>query len=316
MSTPARFSSFVSSPRGPSELIVAGHAAPTTGGPGRWALLGLAFALGCADSQPDDKDPSEDIEDTGVDAEDDGSDGSTETWDTGSVDDPLTCDPTEQTYVADVFDGVIVQPAGLGPMLADAWGSLEIAVHVDSMDDESADLMVGWGSHGEQERCLPTTDLDASVSGRRLSVTGASVALPNSGGETMPLFNVSLDAAVAEDCGDIELTRVTGELDSRDLGSDFVAMDNPDDVCRHLISFGMVCEPCTSDGEPYCVPVEVADLYASPASYTMEQRTDEDIAEEGVCSAVTSCSHAPAGRSGAWGLLGLGMLGLLLRRRR
>lgn len=281
-------------------------AAPPPGRMGRWALLGLAVALGCADSQPADNHTGAGTEDTG--------EGPEDGWDSY---DWNADEIAQQTYVAELFDGTTVSPMGIGALLADEMGSLEIALRIEEMDGDNADLVVGWGSRGEQDLCVPTTDLEASFFGRQLSVSDATMEVPFSGGETIPLVNMSLEATIERDGSGIELEAVSGELDVRDMASaaEVLGVEDPRDICEVLVNFAIECEHCTSDGEPYCVPVEVVDLYASPASYTLEERTDEDIADDGICAGVTSCSHAPAGRSGAWGLLGLGMFGLLLRRR-
>ena len=67
---------------------------------------------------------------------------------------------------------------------------------------------------------------------------------------------------------------IDGESDARNLLDYYDEMglesDEPDDICNLMLGFGITCEPCNSDGEPYCIRYLIEDMVANETGQSMD----------------------------------------------
>ena len=77
-----------------------------------------------------------------------------------------------------------------------------------------------------------------------------------------------------------------GELDVRKLApllEDLIQSDDPAEACGLLLGFGVTCEACSSDSEPFCVALEVDSLTADDTGKAIEPKTAEDVEVDESC---------------------------------
>lgn len=80
----------------------------------------------------------------------------------------------------------------------------------------------------------------------------------------VPLEAALFSGAFSADRATVGGVRLAATLDASSLVSAVSALwdevRDADGVCSLVGSFGVACEPCASDGQPYCVAVEVWDV--------------------------------------------------------
>ena len=64
---------------------------------------------------------------------------------------------------------------------------------------------------------------------------------------------------------------------------DLIQSDDPAEACNLLLGFGVTCEDCTSDSEPYCIALEVTGLQADDTEKALEAKTPEDVEADADC---------------------------------
>ena len=164
------------------------------------------------------------------------------------------------TYVLDLSQADILQPEGLGYLLA-AYLTEPILLGVDHAD-ESVIGMVGaqgfkkndgtYKQVGTEVWIFPDADFTTSpyfaASTPEISIDYADVAIP--------IENFSLAGTFAADGSKIGGGWASGLGDTRNMGPLLELGDDPGAVCTLISALGLSCETC-SDGEPYCVFLEV-----------------------------------------------------------
>ena len=80
---------------------------------------------------------------------------------------------------------------------------------------------------------------------------------------------------------------LSGGVDARQLvdivGGLMDGVESADDVCGLVAGFGVSCGACSSDGEAYCVTLEVNRLVANETGETLVAITEDDIAANADC---------------------------------
>jgi hypothetical protein len=196
---------------------------------------------------------------------------------------PLEVDPTGYTYILDLSTGSVEEPAGLGDLLFEFLsGELLLGV-----GEASSELLLEGGyadSTGSQDMCFasqpfPAADFSTTPS---FVTPGVEVAVPgfDSGtGDVLPIEDLQLYGVFSADGETLGLSQIVGEMDARSAGAaleGLLGTSDPRDLCSFLEAFGAACQACTSDGESYCVPIEIEDVYATRVSGTVEPIEESD----------------------------------------
>ena len=117
---------------------------------------------------------------------------------------------------------------------------------------------------------VPEADLSLSISG--FSAT---------------IYSLAVSGTFAADGSYFGGGELSGELDARQLvdivGGLMDGVESADDVCGLVAGFGVSCSACTSDGEAYCVNLEVNRLVANETGETLVPITADDIAANADC---------------------------------
>jgi len=61
-------------------------------------------------------------------------------------------------------------------------------------------------------------------------------------------------------------------------------VESADDVCGLVAGFGVTCGACSSDGEAYCITLEVNRLVANETGTELVVKTAEDVANDPACA--------------------------------
>lgn len=164
------------------------------------------------------------------------------------------------TYVLDLSKADILQPEGLGYLLA-AYLTEPILLGVDHAD-ESLIGMVGAQGYkkndgtykqvGTDVWIFPDADFTSApyfaASTPEISIDYSDVAIP--------IESFSLAGTFAADGSKIGGGWASGLGDTRNMGPLLELGDDPGAVCDLITALGLSCETC-ADGEPYCVFLEV-----------------------------------------------------------
>jgi hypothetical protein len=173
------------------------------------------------------------------------------------------------TYVVDLGSAVFVQPANIGSLLQGAL-SQNILLGVLDATDTTLNMMGAISKDGstEQDFCNPSIAFPEAADFTEapyfqigpqdtlLEVAGYSV--------TISQLQISGDfSAGGEFFGGGVLM---GEIDARDLVDilgELGAGESAAEVCDFIEAIGVTCETCTSDGQEYCLTIEVTDIVAA-----------------------------------------------------
>jgi len=170
-----------------------------------------------------------------------------------------TTDLTDRVYGLDLTNARFVYPAGIADLLLGAMQN-EILFGIDAVNGDVL-AMEGAvaGETGGQDFCEPSIALgDAEFSEAPFfAVTSDSLTL-GIAGLNVTLSDLYVAGTFAADGGSYGGGVMAAALDARDLGpamKPLLGTDDPDEVCSLLVSFGVACEECSSDGAPYCVAI-------------------------------------------------------------
>ncbi len=186
---------------------------------------------------------------------------------------PLQCDITGKSFRVDLASARFLKPVGVADLLL---GSLEddILVGVTAQVDTSLE-MIGALSNGAgagQDYCSPTIPFPtASFDDPAFNVGPADTSLTVAG-VTVEISQLNISGAFAPDCSYFGGGVLSGELDARVLGpviEPLLGMSDPDQICGALAGFGVTCDACASDGQPYCAEVLADQITADTTGTTL-----------------------------------------------
>lgn len=195
----------------------------------------------------------------------------------------------EKTYAVDLSSGKFVEPAGVGDLIGGLI-DVNILVGVTASTETSMDLIgaISESASTDQDLCTETLsippadfsqnpyfEIDASA-GIEISVSGVDVGLDS-------LF---IAGTFAADGSKFDGAVVEAELDVRKLApllADLIQSEDPAEACNLLLGFGVTCEECSSDTEPYCIGLVVEDLAAPSTGTPLVAKTADDIAADTTC---------------------------------
>jgi hypothetical protein len=157
--------------------------------------------------------------------------------------------------------------------LIGSYVELYLLIAVDTADDTMTSVVANADAEGSQDVCTATapamTATVVDVSEVVFDVTAESAI----GGDSLPLSTTQVELSFAED-GTLAHLAMEFEMDFR--APDFVeTLGEGADGCDLMSAFGLTCEPCSGDAEPFCLDIRVEDVEVS-SSLAMVAIIDDD----------------------------------------
>jgi hypothetical protein len=208
---------------------------------------------------------------------------------TSALGETLDVDLVGKTYAVDLASGNFIQPPGIGSLLGGLFTN-NILLNVTAAGETLEFLgALSLESSTEQDMCAETfSDFPAAdfSSSPMFSIPEADVTL-NVSGFSATIYSLSVSGTFAADGSYFGGGELSGELDARQLvdivGGLMDGIESADDVCGLVAGFGVSCTECVSDGEPYCVTLEVDRMTANETGATLMPVTADDIAANADC---------------------------------
>lgn len=208
---------------------------------------------------------------------------------TSALGEALSGSVAGKTYAVNISSGTFVKPAGVGDLLGSA---LNNNILIGVVDDSNGQLQVEGAisleGSLEQDLCSETlvfpeaADFSAAP---YFEIPEGDLTL-SIAGITATIYDLNVSGMFAADGSYFGGGELRGNLDARDLVdviADLVEVESADDICGLVAGFGVACEPC-SDGEQYCLSVEVVDLVADETGTELVSVTTDDIANNADCA--------------------------------
>lgn len=195
-----------------------------------------------------------------------------------------TVDLTGKTYNIDITSGRFVEPAGVGDLIG---GLLEnsILFGVTEVTDSTISFRGAISETGttDQDVCTPSlNDFPAADYADPYFALSANELALSVGGFDINIDAINISGTFAADGSYFGGGELSGELDARDIGpllADQLEDTSPDAICDLLIGFGVVCSPCSSDGEAYCATLMVDQLVGTEQSGEVAEVLESDCYE-------------------------------------
>ena len=219
--------------------------------------------------------------------EDDSGEGDSGEDGSGEDDGPSDTDWLEltgNTYLLDLGTGDWVRPSPLiGGLLGDGLDNTLLL----SIQAETADTIevIGALTKGDtavdvrQDVCMPTLHFDDSDFTDHPYFSVGPTDLPiELMGTSLNISQMSLTGIIDDDGEDMYDIGLSGVLDMRELGEALgdtdvglpVDFSDPESTCDLFASIlGFDCNECPSDGEPYCVELELDEIVAESVDVTV-----------------------------------------------
>ena len=209
---------------------------------------------------------------------------------TSALGEELTTDITGKTYAVDLASGNFVQPPGIGSLLGGLFTN-NILIGITTADDTTLEVMGAISLEGstDQDMCtetfadFPSADFSNSP---LFAIPEGDVTL-SVAGYTATIYSLAVSGTFAADGSYFGGGELRGELDARQLvdivGGLMDGVESADDVCGLVAGFGVSCSECSSDGEAYCVTLEVNRLVANETGATLETIDEEAITANAEC---------------------------------
>ncbi len=189
---------------------------------------------------------------------------------------PLEVDIVGKTWSVDLEQGRVVKPEGVGDIIFEL-GVPPVLVEVQEADG-SLELMGALAlDDGTQDPCSPTIPFpSADFSEEPFFQVPASLVTLEVMDVVLPVHEFVLKGTVAPDGSWFGGAVIGGELDARDIVDVIDEVDTPEDLCNLTASFGAPCQPCSSDGEEYCLEVLVDRLIGEEVDLDLVEITEPD----------------------------------------
>ena len=208
---------------------------------------------------------------------------------TSALGEDLTVSLVGKTYAVDLASGNFVQPPGIGSLLGGLFeNNILLSVTAEGDTLEFIGALSEEGSTA-QDTCsetfadFPTADFSNAP---MFEVPEADLSLSISG-FSATIYSLAVSGTFAADGSYFGGGELSGELDARQLvdivGGLMDGVESADDVCGLVAGFGVSCSECSSDGEAYCVNLEVNRLVANETGETLVAITADDIAANADC---------------------------------
>lgn len=176
-----------------------------------------------------------------------------------------------------------LQPAGVGDVLT-GYLDGDLLLGISDVSDEGLALLVGRlddqdrdgdGEEIEQDPCRATVDWAvARFDNPNLATEAGALPLVVDGLDA-PLTEAVLQGYFSDEGESMELL-IEAELDTRPLAS--LVDDSPDAFCDLVEELDMGgCQPCSTDGEDFCLPVQIAEVPVWLAETGLSPLAEEDV---------------------------------------
>jgi hypothetical protein len=208
---------------------------------------------------------------------------------TSDLGEDLTVDLVGKTYAVDLASGNFVQPPGIGSLLGGLFTN-KILLNVTSSGDTLEFIgALSEESSTAQDTCSETfTDFPSAdfTNAPMFDVPEADLSLSISG-YSATIYALSVSGTFAADGSYFGGGELSGELDARQLvdivGGLMEGIESAEDVCGLVAGFGVSCSECSSDGEAYCVNLEVNRMVANETGEALVEITADDVAANADC---------------------------------
>lgn len=183
---------------------------------------------------------------------------------TSALGTPLDTDLVGRTWAFDLASARIVTPEGMAAVL-NMFPAEPLLLGVVAASDTELTIIEGTGFLDaiDQDYCAATTELPPGDFSEQpyFSVVAETAGVQVSG-VPVTVRNVTITGTFAADGSEVGGGTLSSILDTRPLAP-LVGGTEPGSACEVMISLGIVCEPCPTDSEPYCVTL-IADQITAP----------------------------------------------------
>lgn len=191
---------------------------------------------------------------------------------------PVAPPAVTQVYALHPADAIVMPPK-LPSLMAEGY-ELTLLLAATTAEGQLSVVLATATPEGPQDRCVPTTRLDAA-----LDATGAFQITDARFGFSSDNVPASLQGARLAGQVTAEallLGDVRGHVDTRAFLT-FLGTKQEDAMCE-MLKVMAPCEPCPDGSGDRCWAVTLTDARAVPVTQTVEERTPEAIAADPACA--------------------------------
>ncbi len=172
-------------------------------------------------------------------------------------------------YALSLADANIVQPAGVGPLLASQLGDQVILVGVSGVSGDSLEMLGAVAKDGAttQDYCNPSIPFPtASFANPYFEIAPEGDLTLSVMNTDITIQNLEITGTFASDGSAFGGGTLSGRIDTRPFAP-FLNPEapSPGAVCDFAASLNIECEPC-ADNEPYCLTIVANEITAAKTS--------------------------------------------------
>ena len=174
-----------------------------------------------------------------------------------------------KSYLLDLVDARITEPAGIGALLATQLDGVDIYIGVTDVNDAEIKMIGALGRadvESTQEYCDPSIDFPAAdfTAAPYFDISGEGDTNISVAGVTVAIQNLHISGDFSADGSYFGGGVLQGTIDTRPLDPLLDDSGEAGAICETATSFGVTCQPC-SDGEPYCLSLKADSINAMSA---------------------------------------------------
>ncbi len=218
-------------------------------------------------------------------------------WSTGEVGGAITTDLLGKSYSLDLASGRFVEPEGVGAILQQYIGDQRILLGITALEGSDIQMIGAMGVEGSdpavQEPCEPTIPFPtANFDSTPYFEVGPEDTTFNVSEYSITISDLFISGAFAPDGSYISGATLAGSVDTRPLVVLIGEDEEEDAICEIAGAIGVECQPCESDGQPFCLSVLVDSIQAAELpGYTLTEIDDPCLLEE--CAEDPDCFDQP-----------------------
>jgi hypothetical protein len=235
-----------------------------------WVVLGMCLAMvACG---PQDKRGRDADEESGDDDDDDDDD-----------DDNVRKGLEGKVYEIDLAEAQWLEPAGVSDLLVSQFGEMQVWASLTSVEADTVVGIVAQTVDGQQDRCTPTVELPpADWQDSTFEVDDAALTVVMDG-LSLDIEQASAEGTFSQDGSRVEDGRLSGYLETTNLGAALGLEGGSEAICDLIETFGVVCLSCP-DSNGDCIRVDLREIEAPLLEgVELEVITEQDIAASAEC---------------------------------
>ena len=193
------------------------------------------------------------------------------------ISDPSSLNNT--AFALDLKAGRIVIPEGVGSVLE---SYLDVVIYMEVAEATSSNIRMFGALADEadpthQDYCSPTIDFpEADFSNAPFFSIGPESTTIAVAGYEVTIDDLAISGTFAADGSYWGGGTLSGSVDTRAL-VDLIEEGGEDNaVCEIVAGFGVACETCSSDGQPYCLSIKAIELGGEQVSADLEVIAESD----------------------------------------